>query len=110
MSTGVFIAFTTFPSSDLAGSVTRTLVEEQLIACGNILPAVNSVYTWDGSIQSTQEVQVIFKLSAKAFDAFMNRLKELHPYEVPEIIAIPVECGLPDYLDWVKTSVPKALQ
>ena len=98
------IAFCTFPDSDLAAAVTKELVQQRLVACGNILPQVHSVYRWHEAVESTEEVLVIFKLDRNRYPEFESKVRSMHPYEVPEIIAFPMTEGLPAYLGWVKQS------
>jgi periplasmic divalent cation tolerance protein len=98
------IAFCTFPSLDVATSVTKDLVNAGLAACGNILPKVRSIYTWEGKLEANDEVLAIFKLAGNRYAEFEEKLRVMHPYDVPEIIAFPVTHALPAYLDWVKES------
>ena len=84
-----------------ANLVARHLVSEKLAACVNILPKMTSVYHWKGTLEETLEHLIIIKTSEDRVETLMNRLKELHPYDLPEILAVPVESGLPSYLKWV---------
>jgi periplasmic divalent cation tolerance protein len=95
------IVFTTWPGLDEARAAVRTLVEEKLAACGNIVPGVESIYRWQGQVETAAEVFVIFKTAAASYPALEARIRELHTYEVPEIIRLPVMGGLPNYLQWV---------
>ena len=79
----------------------RTLVEERLIACGNIVPGVESIYEWKGVLETSAEVMVVCKTTVHSASAAQTRLRALHPYEVPEILQIPVSDGWPDYISWV---------
>lgn len=101
----VVLLLSTFPNADIARKTTRALVEENLVACGNILPGVESIYRWKGEIETATEVMVIFKTMDRRVSDAMDRIKALHPYDVPEILRISVEDGWPDYLKWVKESV-----
>ena len=92
----------TFPDADQARAIGTTLIEEQLAACVNLIPGVESIYRWQGAMETSAEVLAIFKTTLSAYPAFETRLRTLHPYEVPEIIALPVSAGLPAYLDWVR--------
>ena len=74
---------------------------ERLAACANIIPAVESIYRWEGNLERANETLVMFKIAAAHYDSFEARLKSLHPYDVPELVALPVAAGLPDYLRWV---------
>jgi periplasmic divalent cation tolerance protein len=100
----ILIAFCTFPDVELAVNVTKELVESRLAACGNILPKVQSIYRWEGKVESSDEVLSIFKLDRSRYSEFEEKIRSMHPYEVPEIIAFPVSKGLPAYLDWVSSS------
>src|SRR5215213_1871256 len=100
----VLIAFCTFPDSATADSAVTALVENGFVACGNILPPVRSIYRWQGKLENSEEVLVMFKLSSVRYAEFETKLQSLHPYELPEIIAFPVTHGLPAYLEWVTNS------
>ena len=104
MADEVLVVFCTFPDMDTAGKAVRELVEQRLAACGNILPEVHSVYRWKNEVESSQEVLAIMKLDAGRYPDFESKLRSLHPYDVPEIIAIPIGRGLPEYLRWVADS------
>jgi len=99
------LAFSTFPDLETARKIARTLVEEKHAACANLIPQIESIYHWQGKIESTAEVLVLFKTTAKNYPAFEQRLRALHPYEVPEIVAINITAGLPDYLKWIAGSI-----
>ncbi|HEY2343121.1 MAG TPA: divalent-cation tolerance protein CutA [Chthoniobacteraceae bacterium] len=101
MAEGTLIVFSTFGNADEARGAARTLVEERLAACGNLLPAVESIYRWKGAVETATETLVIFKIRAEDYGDFEARLKQLHSYETPEIVALRVEAGSPDYLRWV---------
>jgi periplasmic divalent cation tolerance protein len=100
----VLLAFCTFPDLETAGKAVQELVELRLAACGNILPQIHSIYRWHSEVESTEEVLAIFKLDGRCYPEFEDKLRSLHPYDVPEIIAIPVSKGLPEYMNWVKES------
>jgi len=89
------------PDAACAETIAHALVERRLAACVNILAPCRSIYRWKGIIEATSEVPLLIKTTASRFDALSLALRELHPYEVPEIIALPVSAGLPAYLDWV---------
>jgi periplasmic divalent cation tolerance protein len=95
------LALSTFPDQEVARSVVRVLVEKRLIACGNILPGIESIYRWKGKIESGSETLVLFKLSASNYEPFERELRSLHPYDVPELIAFPIQRGSSDYLQWI---------
>ena len=102
------LILTTFSEEDAASAVERQLLEERLIACGTILPGARSLYHWKGKLEESSEVIVLFKTEAEIARRCMERLVELHPYEVPEIIQIdPEEVSTP-YADWVRDSLRKS--
>jgi periplasmic divalent cation tolerance protein len=103
----VLLALSTFPDVALAHRVAHQLVEEKLAACANIFPAVESIYRWKEKIENSNEIMVLFKISEDRQLAFQEKLRALHPYEVPEIIFVPVVGGLPEYLSWVAESCAK---
>ena len=100
------LVFSTIPQSE-AGVVARQLVTEQLVACVNILPTVQSIYTWKGEICEEPEALMLMKTTADRVEALIRRLKALHSYEVPEIISVDIDenGSNPDYLAWVRESV-----
>ncbi len=96
------ICISTCPPAE-ADRLAETLVQERLAACVNIAGPVSSRYWWEGAIQCDQEAVLIIKTRDDLVDRLMHRLGELHPYEVPEILAVPVESGSHAYLQWVAT-------
>lgn len=102
--TGVCICLSTFPDRGTAAAVARTLVEERLAACVNLLPGVLSVYRWQDALEQAEEVQAIIKTRDDCLPALMARLRSLHPYDCPELIALDAVAGLPAYLDWVRST------
>jgi periplasmic divalent cation tolerance protein len=101
MAEKVLLALSTFPDQETAREISNELVTKKLAACANILPGVESIYRWKEEIESGNETLVLFKLSEDRQSAFQEKLRSLHPYEVPEIIFVPVSTGLPEYLRWV---------
>lgn len=97
----VFLILSTCPDADTAQRLARILVEERLAACVSLLPVGVSTYRWQGRVEQATEVQLLAKTPADRRDALMARLAELHPYELPEILAVETAAGLPAYLDWV---------
>jgi periplasmic divalent cation tolerance protein len=91
-------------SPDEAATIARTLVDEHLAACVNIIHGVHSFFFWEGRTQDSVEALMICKSRMPLMDAVIARVRTLHSYAVPEIIALPVEAGLPSYLEWVKDS------
>ncbi len=94
--------FVTAASQDDAVRIARAVVEERLAACGNIVGTVRSIYRWKGGIEDQAEVMLVLKTRAALFEALRQRVVELHGYEVPEVIALPVEAGHAPYLDWIR--------
>jgi periplasmic divalent cation tolerance protein len=95
------VVLTTLPDPEAAHRFVRTLVEARVVACGTILGDARSVYRWQGAIEEAAEVQVILKTRRERWDALVEAVREAHPYDVPELLALPVDAGLPDYLRWV---------
>jgi periplasmic divalent cation tolerance protein len=102
MATDVLVVFCTFPAGDKAAEVARTLVEEQLAACVNIVPGVRSIYSWQGKVCDDAEQLAVIKTTAARFEDMRTRLVTLHPYEVPEVVGMPVAAGHEPYLAWVR--------
>ncbi len=98
---GAMLVYTMCPDEDTAHALARTLVEERLAACGSVLPGVTSIYRWRGKIETDGECLVLLKTRAERLEALAGRLQALHPYENPELLAVPVERGAPAYLRWV---------
>ena len=101
MADEILLALSTFPDLETARRISNQLVTEKFAACANILPAVESIYRWKEKIESGNETLVFFKLSEDRQSVFQEKLRSLHPYEVPEIIFVPITSGLPEYLVWV---------
>jgi len=101
----VLVVLTTTPNSEIAELIGRTLVVERLAACANVLPGVTSIFRWKGAVERDSETLMILKTTATELDALRARVMELHPYEVPEVLALPVEAGHEPYLEWVFSSV-----
>ena len=101
----VVVVLSTFPSSEKAAEIARVLVDERLCACVNLVPAVRSIYRWQGAIHDDAEVLAIVKTTAERVEALRDRLIALHPYEVPEAIVLPVTGGHAAYLAWVTGEV-----
>jgi len=101
MAEKILLGLSTFPDAETARRISNRLVSERFAACANILPAIESIYHWKDKIESGNETLVFFKVSEDRQSAFQDRLRSLHPYEVPEIIFVPVASGLPEYLQWV---------
>ncbi len=97
----VVIAFCTCPDAGSAARIAAALVEERLAACVNRLPGVASTYRWQGRIEQADEVLLLIKTTAERLPALRQRLPQLHPHELPELIVVEAAGGLPAYLDWV---------
>jgi periplasmic divalent cation tolerance protein len=100
----VYIVLATAPESE-AERLARSLVESRLAACVNVASGLTSFYWWKGSLEESRESLLIIKTTEEALEGLIARLREMHPYELPEIIAVPVEAGLEEYLDWVRGEV-----
>ncbi len=105
MADDAVIVLSTFPSSEKAAEVARILVEERLCACVNLIGQVRSIYRWQDAISDDQEVLAIMKTTQARSDELSARLVSLHPYEVPEVIVLPVVAGHAPYLAWLNDSV-----
>src|SRR5690606_10708397 len=95
------ICFCTCPDADAAQRIADALVAERLAACVQILPSATSVYRWQGRVERAQECLLLIKTSAARADTLAGRIAALHPYELPEVIAVDASGGLPAYLDWI---------
>ena len=101
MAEKILLALSTFPDPEIARRISNQLVSERFAACANILPSIESIYRWKDKIESGNETLVFFKLSEDRQSAFQDKLRSLHPYDIPEIIFVPIAGGLTDYLQWV---------
>ena len=95
------LCLSTCPDAEAAAKIARALVEERLAACVNRLPGMLSTYRWQGEIHDDSEVLLVIKTTRERFGALRDRLMELHPGEVPELVALEIAEGLPAYLDWL---------
>ena len=102
------IVLTTWPAGEEATGFATTLVEERLAACVNLLPVMESIYRWQGRVEKAPERQVVIKTTAAQFEALKLRLQALHPYDVPELIALPIVDGGAAYLSWLADSTGPA--
>jgi len=101
MADTLLLALSTFPDAEIARHISNRLVSERFAACANMLPAIESIYRWKENVENANETLVLFKLREDRQSAFQDKLRSLHPYEVPEIIFVPVASGLQEYLRWV---------
>ena len=104
MSEQFVIALSTFPDAETASQISRALVDSALVACTNVIPAMESIYYWKEKVETGTESLAIFKLSEARYSEFEARLRELHPYDVPEIIRLSIAGGSADYLRWIGES------
>ncbi len=109
MPPNAIVILTTVASADEAVALIRALLDRRLIACGNILPGVRSLYRWEGKVADEQEVIVLLKTRASRVEALEMAFGELHPYRVPELLALPVSAGLHKYLEWIDDETSLAL-
>ena len=100
----VVIVLSTFPADRDPTPLAQALVEERLAACVNVLPAMQSIYRWEGAIERAAEHQLVIKTALARVEAVKARLTALHPYDVPEILVLPVTTGGNAYLEWVGAS------
>ena len=101
----ILLVLCTCPPGEVARTLARQLVAEGHAACVNRLDGIASTYRWQGEIQDDDETLLLIKTSRGNYPALESRLVEIHPYELPEIIAVPITTGLPGYLDWVAGSI-----
>ncbi len=95
------VALTTCPDEGTARRIASALVDERLAACVNIVPDMTSIYRWEGVVETASECLLLVKTRRERLEALRRRLEELHPYDLPELVALPVEGGSPAYLTWV---------
>ena len=104
MDTGCVVVFTTIGSSTDGRELASTLITERLAACVNVLGEMDSVYRWEGAVETDRERQLIIKTTAERLPKLQARVHELHPYEVPEFVVLPVVGGSERYMNWLKDS------
>ena len=107
--TDALVVMTTVASADEAVTLIKTLLERRLIACGQIVPGVRSLYRWNGKIADEPEVIVYLKTRAARLESIEVAFSELHPYKVPELLALPVTGGLAKYLKWINSETSLTL-
>ena len=103
------LVLTNLPDRATAEKLADTLIQKRVAACVNILAPCRSVYRWNGAVQHDEEHPVLIKTTGERYAALEAAIREMHPYELPEIVAVPIERGLPSYLDWVvaETTLPR---
>ncbi len=99
--TDAIVVLVTAPGPDEAARIARAVVEERLAACGNVVPGVRSIYRWQGKIADDSEALLLLKTTRARLEALRARVLALHPYDVPEVLALPVEAGSAAYLAWI---------
>jgi len=107
--TDAIVVLTTVASDEEAVKLVRELLDRRLIACGTLFPGARSLYRWQGKMADEQEVVLLLKSRSGRLDSLRAAFAELHPYKVPELLAIPVEGGLEKYLDWINSETTLAL-
>ena len=107
--TDALVVMTTVANADEAVALIRTLLERRLIACGTVLPGARSLYRWNDKIADEQEVVILLKTRAARLESLEVAFGELHPYRVPELLALPVSAGLGKYLDWIEDETSLSL-
>ena len=96
------VVLITASSAEEAENIAKSLVEDKLVACVNIIPQIKSVYWWEGKVCEDDEIMLISKTKKSLFTTLIDRVKSLHSYEVPEIISFPISEGSPEYLNWLE--------
>lgn len=101
------LVLTNVPDVALARALAQQLVEQRLAACVNILPAVQSIYQWQGTVEQADEITLLIKTEQARYAQLEAAIKAMHPYQVPEIIALPIVAGLSAYLDWIENETKR---
>jgi periplasmic divalent cation tolerance protein len=107
--TDAIVVLTTVASDEEAVKLVRELLERRLVACGTLFPGARSLYRWQGKVADEQEVVILLKTRSARLDSLRTAFGELHPYKVPELLAVPVEAGLEKYLEWINAETTLAL-
>ena len=103
--TETVVVLVTAPSSEKAAEIARVVVQEKLAACGSVLPGIRSIYAWEGKMHDEEEALLVLKAPRKRLQELCDRVVALHPYEVPEVIGLPIEGGNERYIDWIIQSM-----
>ncbi|HYO67176.1 MAG TPA: divalent-cation tolerance protein CutA [Archangium sp.] len=103
--TDAILVMVTAPTADKAAELARTLVEEGLAACGNVVPGLRSIYRWEGKVHDEPEALLILKTRASHFEALRERVVQVHPYQCPEVLRLDVAEGHAPYLQWIRDNV-----
>ena len=104
----MLLVYITYPSQEVAQSVSRALVEARVVACANVFMPHKAMYRWDEAVHEDDEIAVIYKTQQECFQELQDYVIKHHPYDVPCIVALPVEQGSPDFLKWVGAQTEKA--
>ncbi len=104
------VVLVTVGSKTEATSIAKALVEQGLVACVNVLPGVQSIFRWEGKVTEESEFLLVAKTVSRAFERVATTVKSLHSYSVPEVIALPIQHGLPEYLSWVRDATKRSSQ
>jgi periplasmic divalent cation tolerance protein len=99
--TDALVVLVTAPTAEQAAELARTLVEARLAACGNVIPGLRSIYRWEGRVHDDAEALLLLKTTRPRLEALREAVLRLHPYQVPELLALPVEAGSAGYLEWL---------
>ena len=99
------VVLVTVPNAETAETLGEALVGERLAACVNVVGGVRSIYRWKGAVERDEELLCVCKTTRAGFERLRARVVELHPYELPEVVALPIELGHAPYLEWIKASV-----
>ncbi len=102
---GEIIVLVTSPQQDLSEAIAHRLVEEGLAACVNVVPGITSIYKWQDEVQKETEQLLVIKSHERLWESLEKRIKELHSYDVPEIVSIPLKSGFPPYLEWMNANL-----
>jgi periplasmic divalent cation tolerance protein len=103
--TATMVVLVTAPTAEKAAELARILVEEKLAACGNVIPSIRSIYRWEGKICDEAEALLVLKVPAARLQELSDRVVALHPYDVPEVVALRIEGGNERYIDWIVQSM-----
>ena len=104
------VVFVTVPNKETAEKIARALIESRLAACVNIIDGLKSIYWWQGKIEEDNELLLIIKTRIEVFEELVLKIKELHPYTVPEIIGLPIIAGSKDYVDWLRNEIKRRVE
>jgi periplasmic divalent cation tolerance protein len=109
MHSDAIVVLTTVANDDEAVTLVRALLDRRLIACGTLLPGARSLYRWQGKIANESEVLLVLKTRSARMESLQQAFRELHPYKVPELLALSVDSGLEKYLEWINAETSLSL-